>query len=263
MLTLTHATTAGAIDVELSDRHSRFARTAIRTAPADAVKSTGLRAIKPGKSNGKLGKGRIARGPAPYRGRVIYALTLEERATCPSTCNQLDRCYGDNMPFAIRFIVDDALYAAIRADLATLDSKHPEGYVIRLHVLGDFKHPAYVAFWAEMMAEHPGLAVYGYTHWPADSRMGQLIAALCARYPDRFRILRSDGLGVDDSLPRAVVVRDWADTPAGVTPCPEMTGKSESCATCGLCMNGRTSVSFIDHGQGARRDHSPSLLAGR
>ena len=37
-----------------------------------------------------------------FKGYRIFTLTLEERATCPKSCNQWDVCYGNNMPFAHR-----------------------------------------------------------------------------------------------------------------------------------------------------------------
>ena len=37
-----------------------------------------------------------------WRGYPVFTLTLEERATCPSYCEQWDECYGNNMPFGAR-----------------------------------------------------------------------------------------------------------------------------------------------------------------
>jgi hypothetical protein len=200
--------------------------------------------------NAKVGDGarRIVRGP--FRGLRLYGLTLEERATCPTTCDNWDRCYGDNMPFARRYRPGGRLHRALSADVATLAARHPEGFVVRLHILGDFYSEAYVAHWRLLLAATPGLRIFGYTHWPPDTPIGRAVTQLVQDWPGRVRILRSDG-ACDDPLPRAMTVpHDGAAVP-GTVVCPEQTGRTRSCLTCGLCMNGRTSVSFLDHSRRA------------
>ena len=64
------------------------------------VKAPSLSMLKRGEQNKKLGD-KITKGA--WKGMTMYSLTLEERATCPSDCQQWDNCYGDNMPFAHRF----------------------------------------------------------------------------------------------------------------------------------------------------------------
>lgn len=56
--------------------------------------------LKRGKQNKKLGDKITIK---MWKGMTMYSLTLEERATCPTDCEQWDNCYGDNMPFAHRF----------------------------------------------------------------------------------------------------------------------------------------------------------------
>ena len=56
--------------------------------------------LKSGAQNKKLG-GLITKGI--WRGLPLYSLTLEERATCPTTCAHFSDCYGNNMRYAHRF----------------------------------------------------------------------------------------------------------------------------------------------------------------
>lgn len=221
-------------------------------APALPVKSTGLRALKTSAGNAKLSNGRNAvfsRGP--WVGMPLYQLTLEERATCPTTCRHFITCYGSNMPFATRHRHGPELVEALRADVAVLAVRHPEGFVVRLHVLGDFYSVAYVRFWSGLVRTTPQLHVYGYTHREHGTAIGDAVAQFVARHPGRVSILRSDGEDPADPLPRAMSLGGDATVPHPLTRviCPEQTRKTESCLTCGLCMNGRTSVSFLAHGK--------------
>ena len=101
--------------------------------------------LKPGKNNKKLGW-KISKGQ--WKDMHLYSLTLEERSTCPSHCEQWENCYGNNMPFAYRYDHTDPLFYTKLADqLAALSMKHESGFVIRLHVLGDFFDKKYVHFW--------------------------------------------------------------------------------------------------------------------
>lgn len=222
--------------------------------PAAPRKSTGLRCLVSGASNAKLG-GTMLKGR--WRGMPLYALTLEERATCPTDCPNWDRCYGNNMPFAQRYRPGAALEAAIRADVHTLAERRASrtGFVVRLHVLGDFYSVPYVWAWGALFEEVPQLHAYGYTHHQHGTPIGDAIAELVARFPERASFLRSDPrpeLRESDPLPGAYTV-DWdAPLPAtGTVFCPEQQGRAPSCASCGLCMNGRTGVSFVDHSRAA------------
>ena len=89
-------------------------------------------ALKPVK-NKKLGK-TVTKGK--HKGRPIYTLTLEERATCPRSCGHWDDCYGNNMPFAHRLTAGQGLTKKIYADLTAIQKKHKQ-FLVRLHVLGD------------------------------------------------------------------------------------------------------------------------------
>lgn len=229
-------------------------RKTVRSVGSSPVKSTGLFALKTAAGNAKLGNGRNVFTKGRFRGMPLFSLTLEERATCPSSCAQWTRCYGNRMVYATRYNVDEALYAGLRADVAKLSLKYPHGFVTRLHVLGDMVSVAYVEFWRELLEQHPELHIFGYTHREHGTPIGDAVAALVHDFPERVSILRSDGADPADPLPKAVVIDAHATVPAPLTKviCPEQTGKAASCLECGLCTLGTVGVSFLNHGREAR-----------
>jgi hypothetical protein len=183
--------------------------------------------------NDKLGKLREWRAGA-FKGMPLYSLTLEERATCERTCNAWDVCYGNNMPFAHRFDVTNdgglALMMRLTVELDKLDKKHPNGYSIRLHILGDFFGVAYVDFWNEQLETRAALHIYGYTH-----RQGAIKARIdevWRAHRGRFSIMQSDGKPVDDKPIALIETTEGADK---LPLCPQQTGKASGCLDCGLC----------------------------
>ncbi len=202
--------------------------------------------LKRSMQNDKLGKLREWRAGA-FKGMPLYSLTLEERATCERTCNAWDVCYGNNMPFAHRFDVTLdgglALMMRLTVELDKLDKKHPNGYSIRLHILGDFFSVAYVDFWREQLETRAALHIYGYTH-----RQGEIKARIdevWAEHGKRFAIMQSDG-GADERKPVALIeTTEGADK---LPTCPQQTGKASGCLDCGLCtINTVRGVKFLIH----------------
>ena len=130
------------------------------------------------------------------------------------------------------------------SDLATLNKKHPIGFAIRLHVLGDFQSLPYVAFWANALKTYPKLRVFGFTAHKPQTKIGQAIQKLNLAYPDRFyiRFSRSQE-SVTDGISYAA--EESFDGPA--FDCPEQTGKVKSCADCGLCWTAKKTVRFFSH----------------
>ena len=181
-----------------------------------------------------------------WKGMTMYSLSLEERATCPSDCEQWDNCYGDNMPFAHRFnhnsnnFID---YLGVQLD--QLNDKHPDGFVVRLHVLGDFYDGKYIVQWQIWLNQFENLRVFGYTHHKADTQLGNMINNVNRLHPQQFRIRYSD----DDSTPfNASVVQTSAEALArpGIV-CPEQSKFTDSCATCGYCWSSDQPVVFYEH----------------
>ena len=200
--------------------------------------------LKPASNNKKLGNGVWQKGP--FKGMPLYSLTLEERATCETSCPVWDKCYGSSMPFASRFDVSldagKSLMGVLGNELDILDNKHPR-YSVRLHILGDFFSHRYVAFWQHALRTHPGLHIYGYTH--RTGAIGVAIDRVFIKFPGRFNILQSDPI---QETVRPVALMEFTPGADLLIKCPEQTGKTESCLTCGLCTSPAfRGVTFIEH----------------
>lgn len=214
-----------------------------------------MRFLVSGANNAKIGKA-VEKGP--WGGMPIFTLTLEERKTCPRSCAMWRDCYGNAMQWSPRWDhTDPAFLPTLQAEIITLGRANPKGFVVRLHVLGDFFSVRYVYFWAEMLAVVPSLRVYGYTARtvldadPESARIAQALAVLTDGMWSRFAVRTSGGdPDVADAL--AIVV----DTPEEAKErdailCPSQTSATETCGTCGLCWSesarGRT-IAFLRHG---------------
>lgn len=205
-----------------------------------SVKPASINMLKRGKQNAKLGDKVTVK---MWKGMTIYSLTLEERATCPSECEQWDNCYGDNMPFGHRFDhTDNKFIYLLEAQLEHLNRRHAEGFVVRLHVLGDFYDPFYVIQWKQWMRIFQNLHVFGYTHCAIESLEGVEIEKGLIEFPSRWRIRSSDDLSTDFSAHVGINT----DSTGGIM-CPEQTGKTDSCATCGYCWSSNQPVVFVEH----------------
>lgn len=211
------------------------------------------RLLVSGKNNRKLGE-RIEKGK--FKGYALFGLSLEERATCPSDCSVRGACYGNGMQMARRHRIDPEglFYSYLEDEIRTILADEAVGLLVRLHVLGDFPSVEYVAFWADLLSDHPRLAVYGYTHrraksWGGDD-VGEAIQNVKDQYPDRFRIRwssstpRPDGATVIKTIPNRPRVDE------GLV-CPAQTDATACCATCGLCWEPSArneTIAFIKHG---------------
>lgn len=205
------------------------------------------RALVSGKNSAKIGD-RVTRGP--WAGLPIYTLTLEERATCPRTCHHWLTCYGNSMPRARRHVHGSALERRLDQELAAKSVQHPQGYVVRLHVLGDFYSVEYVQKWHGWLIEHPRLHVFGYTAWQDDSVIGNTIRQVREKFPERFAIRTSAA----ESLPMGATTiwrLDRGRVLEGIV-CPAQSGDTECCGSCGLCWSDRLkddTIVFIAHGK--------------
>ena len=176
-----------------------------------------------------------------FKGYVIYTLTLEERATCPRYCYHWDDCYGNNMMFGHRIEHGPELEAALQKEVAELCGLY-RGVIIRLHVLGDFYSPEYVKLWAGLLATNPNLAIWGYTHRNDSAcAIHQEICKTKTNFGVRFSIRWSDVPDVPASASHESIA-----TPDAIT-CPEQTGKTKSCASCGLCWGAAEKIKFLHH----------------
>jgi hypothetical protein len=196
------------------------------------------RVLKDGHQSRKIGK-LVAKGPR--RGWPLFTLTLEERATCPRSCLAWGFCYGNNMQAAERIVAGPELEAALWRELAELQRKHPGGFMVRLHVLGDFYSLGYVRLWRRALDAFPALHLFGFTAHPVDSEIGaelyDITQTLYHRFALRFSGLAGPMLGsqlMPDHDPQAI-------------PCPAQTEATECCGTCGLCWHSMRSIAFARH----------------
>lgn len=177
-----------------------------------------------------------------WRGMPIFTLTLEERATCPGTCAEWRTCYGNNMNWARRLMHGQALIDKLRDELAVKQAKHPRGFVVRLHVLGDFWSVEYVMFWQEMLARLPALRVFGFTAYAPETSIGAAVLNMNNGAGDRCWIRFS---GLDAGGFGALVIQH-VDASLRVV-CPVQRDKTDCCGTCGLCWTMDKTVEFVRH----------------
>lgn len=217
------------------------ARTKFRSRVLRVADMTNL--LVSGHSNVKIGRD-VRKGK--LRGYWIYTLSLEERKTCPRSCDHWQTCYGNNMPFAKRVDhTDPAFLPALAAEIEMLLKRHKTGVLIRLHALGDFYSPEYVGFWRDMLERHPRLAIYGYTaRQPLEDEIGAHVYQMGVRFGRRAMVRFSNGFLREMST---VSIKTEADCPANAFVCPEQTGKTRCCATCAACWSTTKTVAFLEH----------------
>ena len=204
--------------------------------------------LTPGEWQKKLGKV-VEKGA--WRGMPIYSLTLEERATCPSDCHHWNTCMGNGMHWSWRNRPGLELEVRLNAELRELNTKHPRGFVVRLHILGDFYSVAYVKRWRNFLERYPALRVFGYTARSMQDRIGRAVHRLATEHWDRFAIRLST---TEVRGPRrAITAWEWPYQPrSGEIVCPIISGRTRDCGTCGLCWNPHAqdkAIVFVAHGR--------------
>lgn len=210
-------------------------------------------------TNVKLGK-KVLRGR--LAGAKIYTLTLEERATCPTTCDHWKNCFGNSMYMAIRYSVDAALLMEIESNLKEYSAKGI-AFLVRLHVLGDFESLKYVKFWERMLKKYPLLNIYGYTARKKSEPIGKALFNLRKTFGLRFMVRQSGdfrskeltALSFDNpkALPMVQAKKAFV-CPTQITKKGEykLAKKGEktltdNCGTCGLCWTTKKPVVFLTH----------------
>ena len=200
--------------------------------------------LKPASSNTKLSNGSTKPINIGYwRGMPMFSLTLEERKTCPTTCSHWHNCYGNNMYLAKRYKHGKPLETKLNEELQELSNRYPNGFVIRLHILGDFYSVAYVKFWNKQLTKHKQLRVFGYSARIEGPIFSQLLRTK-SNYPSRFVIRISSDQEVNDDV---VYARTQNFKGKGSIVCPQQTGEVDSCINCGLCFLSTGSITFLDH----------------
>jgi len=199
--------------------------------------------LKSAKHNSKLSEKKNEIQKGRWKGFPIYSLTLEERKTCPPSCHHWTDCYGNATPFAHRFEHGKDLEICVRNELPVLASKHPNGFVVRLHILGDFYSCEYANFWIDNIQAIPQLHIFGYTAHEPQSDIGRILVNSNLLYPSRFRIRFSTNRVHTEHIPLALSGTVSTDA---IT-CPEMQGKADSCCDCSLCWETSKNIFFPTH----------------
>lgn len=197
------------------------------------------RLLVSGVNSRKIGK-RVMKGK--LKGFPIFTLTLEERATCPRTCREWKTCYGNSMNWARRIRHGREFEERLWEELADKQAAHPDGFLIRLHVLGDFYSVDYAELWAEALEAYPALHVFGYTARVPDSEIGEVVRQMLSIWPERFHVRFSGWGGANHGS----VVVDRAEETEHLI-CPAQTGGTDCCATCGLCWHSTRTIAFLRH----------------
>jgi hypothetical protein len=225
--------------IMLSELHpaSRSGRTIFASRVFDPAEVQ--RVLKTGHQSRKIGKV-VTKGAR--RGWPIFTLTLEERATCPRTCKAWAMCFGNNMQAAERIVAGPELEVALWRELIALQRQHPRGFMIRLHVLGDFYSLGYVRLWKRALAEFPALHVFGFTardrdQDPIGALLWRMANADWGRFAMRFSGLDAPMLG-SQLMP---------DQHAAAIPCPAQRRDEICCASCMLCIHSKRSIAFARH----------------
>jgi len=197
------------------------------------------RVLKTGHQSRKIGK-TVVKGRR--RGWPIFTLTLEERATCPRTCQAWAYCYGNNMQAAERISPGAELEDALWLELEALQEKHPGGFLVRLHVLGDFYDLQYVDMWRRALISFPALHAFGFTARLPGTEIGDALLPLIMEQWGRFSVRFS---GADLDRKSSEIEGSRPDSQA-IT-CPAQSGATDCCATCSLCWASDVSISFERH----------------
>lgn len=206
--------------------------------------------LKPGSNNRKLGF-IITKGK--YKGYPIFSLSLEERKTCPRDCIFWVNCYTNNMYLAQRYNhKDKSFYKILEENIKELNNKY-KGFIVRTHVSGDFFSVEYIKFWERMLNKYSGLNIFGYTAYKNGPRYRE-IQRLNNDYPNKFNV-RTSGVNASfstnstNNMEPFVLYKNGKKKQVKGVVCPEQTGKTKSCATCGLlCANRNVEqVLFIPH----------------
>jgi hypothetical protein len=200
--------------------------------------------LKSGENSAKIG-GLIVKGR--WRGFPVFTLTLEERRTCPRSCHHWRSCFGNGTHLADRIAAGQALEWRLPREVALLSIDHPGGFAIRLHVLGDFYSVAYVELWRTLLGRHRALHVFGMTaRIDRSDPIAAALLTLAHDCPDQFA-MRFSNAPQPFPVPATVSIEHPFQKPPDAIICPEQTGRTESCSTCGLCWATARRVAFLQH----------------
>ena len=218
------------------------------------------RLLVSGQNSRKIGD-RIVKGE--WAGFPVYTLTLEERATCPASCHHWSSCMGNGMPRARRHRHGPGLTEALGEELAALQDKHPRGFAVRLHQLGDFYDVPYVDAWLAFLEAYPALHVWGYTAWAPETPIGAAVKSLRSEAWERFAVRFSSARPAPGGATTIAREPEGPRVAEGIV-CPAQTDRASSCGACALCWSPAAkdeTIVFLAHGQ-RFKDGTPAIAVG-
>lgn len=191
--------------------------------------------------------------------------TYASQSTCPLSCPLRGAgCYAEagRMGLHTRRLNDSSVTDPVdvaRVEANAID-KLTGRFPLRLHVVGDSPNAECARIVSDAARRHSakfGQPVWTYTHAldvPRESWGDVNVLRSCEKIEDARTAL-------DEGYAAAMVVPEFkqdtaykiADDLTGI-PCPEMTGKADSCLSCGLCMKAdklrasRKVILFAAHG---------------
>lgn len=219
-----------------------------RTMFPKRVKSSSDRNILGGaENNTKLGNGKRIIRKGKWKGMPLFTLTLEERKTCPRSCEHWRDCFGNNMYLATRISHKDSFFEDLEREISNYAQRYPNGFVVRLHVLGDFFSVEYVELWGRLLKAFPQLKTFGYSA-VKDGEISKALHTLRKKYRKRFQIRQSSNNSFSKRRKFLKFAANEKFKGKGIV-CPHSTGQVESCVTCGLCFepNFDKTIIFPDH----------------
>ena len=173
------------------------------------------------------------------------------------------------MGMAHRYRITSEVESLIEGQLQFLNKIHKSGFLVRLHVLGDFDTTEYVNFWLSCLDEFKRLHIWGYTarldfnkndprYSPNDSEIFQIIEKMNTEFSDRC-LIRFSGYEDDPSKVNYRVALSESEPLAQklisenkAIVCPYQiksnnTGErlTHSCSSCGLCWNDSVNKAIV------------------
>ena len=197
------------------------------------------RLLKSGEHNRKIGSHSIK---GRWKNMPIFTLTLEERAPCPRSCKVWDICYGNHLGKSKRIYDDGWLKTKLLLEMLWLASEHPNGFIVRLHILGDFIDLDYVNFWSDALVIIPQLHIFGFTAHSPESEIGTALVHLMRDSLDQVSLRWSLWEG---PMHGSEVIKREEDA-VGIV-CPAEKDPERACGSCGLCWNSERTISFLEH----------------
>lgn len=185
--------------------------------------------------------------------------------SCPNACpfKKTGACYGMSGPVAFywRKLTSDQFTTE---ETARMEAKAIMGLTgkndLRIHTLGDCSTPEAAQIVSDAATVHMrkhGKAAFTYTHaWRTVPRSAWGEVSVLASCETIDEVNEAKALGYATSMVVSEYEKDTMYVKDGVKimPCPEITGKSESCQKCRLCMRdgnlkkADVTIAFAAHG---------------